>query len=355
MPEPRPELAALGAYRPGRPEGTAGATLVNLAANENPWGPSPGVARRLLSLALHRYPDMAGEQLLAQLADDWQLGPDELLLGTGSGHLIKCLAEAYVRPGDPVVVCDPTFSLYRADAQLMGGRVAALPGSGHSVDFSGLASFVRRTAPRLVFACSPNNPTGDALDAAQVDALCDALPAGSLAVIDEAYVHFAESPADTLGYVRRGAPIAVLRTFSKAYGLAGMRLGVLAAPPGVIADVRRVREPFPASVPALAAAEAAAADKDHLARVIADTRAGRGDLMRELGARGFDVHPGHGNFVWARVPGASAEGLVLALRREGVLVRDGAGFGVPSHVRVSVGTPAEIAALVQALDRIDQR
>ncbi|MDA8346822.1 MAG: histidinol-phosphate transaminase [Thermaerobacter sp.] len=352
MLEPRPEIQQLPRYRPGRPEGTGSDPAVNLAANENAWGPSPMVAGCLAELGLHRYPDMAGHQLQGKLSAEWGLASDQLMLGTGSGHLIKCLVEAYVRPGDRVVVTEPTFSLYGVDAQMMGGRVVPLPGDGHAVLFASLPDFVREVRPRLVFACSPNNPTGDAIDEGQLTELIRALPADGLAVVDEAYVHFADKPADALARVRSGEPIAVLRTFSKAYGLAGLRLGVLAAPPEVIAALLRVREPFPASLPALAAAEAALSDRTHLAQVLAATRGGRDRLERELAARGLRVHPGQGNFVWAQVERGSGAELVAALHREGILIRDGAGFGVPSHVRVTVGTPAEIDRLLAALDRI---
>lgn len=353
MIEPRPELAALPQYLPGRPEGLAqAASFVNLAANENAWGPSPRALEGMSALAVHRYPDMAGLELQASLCDQWQLRAEEVLFGTGSGHLIKCLAEAYVRPHDAVVVVDPTFSLYRSDALLMGGRVEALPGNGHSVDFSALPEFVRRVEPRLVFACSPNNPTGDALDETTFGALVDALPRHALLVVDEAYVHFADNPADALGHVRRGGPVAVLRTFSKAYGLAGFRLGVLLAPAEVVEVVRRVREPFPASSAAMAAAAGALADTDHLDRVRTAVRRGRQRLADGLSTRGFAVHPAQGNFLWAGVPGSTGTELVHALRAEGVLIRDGAGFGVPTHVRITVGTDAELDALFSALDRI---
>ena len=214
MIKPRPELAALPPYRPGRPPGLEGGDFVNLAANENAFGPSPAAVRALAGLALHRYPDMDGPLLLSQLARTWQVPADGIVLGTGSGHLIKCLAEAFIRPGDLVLTARPTFSLYATAAALLGGRVEQLPGDGHQVDFQAFAALAARLRPRLVFACSPNNPTGDALDGETLAELLTALPADGLLVLDEAYVHFAEEPPDAAALVRAGAPIAVLRTFS---------------------------------------------------------------------------------------------------------------------------------------------
>lgn len=353
MIEPRPEVLVLPPYRPGRPEGLPPSSpMVNLAANENAWGPSSAAAERMADVVLQRYPDMAGQALLQRLSRSWGLCAQQVVLGTGSGHLIKLLAEAYLRPGDRVVTTFPTFSLYASDSRLMGAEVRALPGDGHGVDFSRLPQFVREAQPRLVFACSPNNPTGDRMDAQTLAALLDAIAPDGLLVLDEAYVHFASDAPDALAHVRAGSPIAVLRTFSKVYGLAALRLGALAAPAEVASAVSRVREPFPASATALAAAEAAVDDAAHVADVVARTRRGRDTLTDGLGARGFPVRPSHGNFVWAQVPGhLPADGLVSLLRQEGVLVRSGSAFGATSHIRVSVGTPAEVDRFFDALDR----
>ncbi len=349
---PRPELSALPPYRPGRPAGLEAEALVNLAANENAWGPSPAARASLAAVALHRYPDMDGPHLLRSLEAAWGLRAGELVLGTGSGHLIKCLAEAFVRPGDLAVTVHPTFSLYANSVALMGGQVSSLPGDGHTVRFEELPELVGRLAPRLVFACSPNNPTGDTLDEATLDALLAVLPEDGLLVLDEAYVHFARRPPDAIERVRQGQRIAVLRTFSKAYGLAALRLGALLAPAAVVEAVRQVREPFPASSVAIVAAEAAVRDTSYLERVREDVASGREELGAALVARGFRVHRGEGNFVWAEVPQGSAAELTAALRRQGVLIRDGSSFGAPSHVRVSVGTTPEREALCLALDRL---
>jgi histidinol-phosphate aminotransferase len=351
---PRPEVAALHAYRPGRPVSLDPTLpLVNLAANENNFGPSPAVARALSAFTgWHRYPTMGGADLASEIARDVGLRADQVLFGTGSGNLLKCIAEAFVRPHDRVVVIHPTFSLYAQYARMMGADVIAVPGDGRQVDWNRWVDVVRDVKPRVAFLCSPNNPTGDLADAGVVRETLAALPDDALLVADEAYVHFAQAAPDLLAYVRQGAPVAVVRTFSKAYGLAALRLGWMAAPEPVVSAVGRVREPFPVSSVTLEAARAAWNDKDHLAWVIRAVQDGRARLAAALSGRGWWVNPqAQGNFVWAKPPeDLDATRLVLQLREAGILIRDGSGFGAPGFVRISVGRPDEITRLLQALD-----
>lgn len=351
---PRPEVAALHPYRPGRPVSLDPTVpLVNLAANENNFGPSPAVAEALKAFTgWHRYPAMGGADLVSDLARDVGLSPDQVLLGTGSGNLLKCIAEAFLRPHDRVVVAHPTFSLYAQYARMMGAEVVAVPGDGRTVDWHRWVTVVRDARPRLAFLCSPNNPTGDLAGLEVVSETLHALPDDALLVADEAYVHFADGAPDLLAHVRAGSPVAVVRTFSKAYGLAALRLGWMAAPELVVAAVGRVREPFPVSAVTLEAARAAWNDTAHLARVVRAVQDGRARLAQGLTERGWWVNSGaQGNFVWAKPPAAvDATQLVLRLREEGILIRDGNGFGAPGFVRISVGRPEEIARFLHALD-----
>lgn len=352
---PRPEVASLKPYQPGRPQGFAGADVVNLAANENAWGPSPAVRAALASAGdPARYPDMTGDRLLDVLATDWGVPPASLLLGTGSGHLIKCLAETYLRPGDRVVTVSPTFSLYEQAARLMGATVAALPGDGHAVAFERLPEWVGRVRPRLVYLCSPNNPTGDMAPWSVVEAVLESLGDSGLLVLDEAYAPFAERPPDWRRELAAGAPLAVLRTFSKIHGLAALRLGVLLAPPEVVAAVGRVREPFPASSFALAAAAAAVRDAAHVTFVAGEVARGRSRLLAALAERHWETHPSQANFVWAAPPAPwEADRLVAALRERGILIRAGSPFGVATHVRITVGRPEEIERFLGAFDALE--
>lgn len=353
MIEPRPEVRALPAYRPGRPSGVAADAMQNLAANESAWGPSPR------ALAAWRawdggstYPDMAGQLLKEALEERWSVPPAALLLGTGSGHLIKCLSEAYLRPGDRVATVHPTFSLYAHGAHLMGAEVVALPGTGVSVNWPALPDWVARHRPRLVFLCTPNNPTGDVASRHDIEAVLAALGDDGLLVLDEAYRDFAAAPLDTVGLAAEHRRVALLRTLSKVYGLAGLRVGALVADPSVIDAVGRVREPFAVSAPALAMGRAAVQDEPHRQQVVAAVQAGRARLEAALAARGWSVNPSQGNFVWAAPPSYSAEPWQRALMARGILVRWGGSFGVPERLRITVGTSAQERLLLAAVDAV---
>ena len=351
MIRPRPALDHLHAYRPGRPPGAR--PDVNLAANENAWGPSPRVSDAILQVGVpSRYPELGGLDLAAALGEHLSVSPAHLLFGTGSGHLIKCIAETYLMPDDPVLTVFPTFSLYAHDARLMGARVMELSGDGHAVPWERLPARVTEIRPRLVFLASPNNPTGDALPPPILDEVLARLPDESLLVIDEAYVHFSNDPAGFTPRILSEERVAVLRTFSKAFGLAAYRVGALAAAPEIIEAVGKVREPFPLSAVGVVAATAALADEDYTAMVVRATREGRDRLTRELGRRGWTVGASAANFVWARPPrGQTADDIRGELAEGGVLVRAGAGFGVTDHLRITVGTPEELDRLFVALDR----
>ncbi len=353
MIEPRPEVRALPAYRPGRPSGVAADAMQNLAANENPWGPSPrAVAAWRAWDGGSTYPDMAGQMLKEVLEERWGVPPAALLLGTGSGHLIKCLSEAYLRPGDRVATVHPTFSLYAHGARLMGAEVAAMPGTGASVDWGALAGWVARHRPRLVFLCTPNNPTGDVAPRAAIEAVLAALGDEGLLVLDEAYRDFAAAPPDTVSLAARHPHVALLRTLSKVYGLAGLRVGALVADPSVIDAVGRVREPFAVSAPALAMGRAAVEDEAHRQWVVEAVQAGRARLEAALAERGWAVNPSQGNFAWAAPPAGDAERWQRDLMARGILVRWGGSFGVKDRLRITVGTSAQERLLLAALDAV---
>jgi histidinol-phosphate aminotransferase len=278
---------------------------------------------------------------------------DTVLLGTGSGHLIKCLAETYLRPGDGVVTVFPTFSLYRQGTQLMGAQLLPLAGDGHHVDFSALPAWVEAAKPRMVFLCSPNNPTGDLASAAVIDETLAALGPDGLLVVDEAYVDFATRAPDLTRWVGKRPSLALLRTLSKAYGLAGLRIGALIADAAVVEAVSRVREPFPVSVPALWMGAAAVSDETYRSQVATAVAEGRHRLEGALTRRGWNVNPSEANFVWAAPPGAVVAGRLQAeLAARGVLVRQGDTFGAPDHLRITVGTATEIDTFLAVLDSI---
>ncbi len=341
----RPEIDRLAPYRPGGR--LAGTEVVNLAANENPWGPSPRVLSAMADISdVGRYPQMQPEELVGRLAALHGLDPECIVLGTGSGHLIKLLAEVLVGPGDRVLVPQPGFSLYRHAVDLMGGTPEGVPVRGDASDADAYAA--RSEGAAVTFLCRPHNPLGGSLDLAALARIAAATGDRGLLAVDEAYIEYAGIPS-AFALLRQRLPVAVLRTFSKAYGLAALRLGWLAAPPEVAAAVRKASEPFPINAVAARAALAALEDDAHVASVVARTVEGRAHLGKALESKGFLVHPSDANFLLVDV-GDAAGRLHAHLLAQGILVRKADSFGLPQSLRITVGTEEENRRLVAAVE-----
>lgn len=353
----KPWVASLRPYEPGKPVealerelGIQGA--VKLASNENPLGPSP---RALAALrdgldALHRYPDGGCVALRAKLAAHLGVGGDALVLGSGADELLELLVKAFVVPGDEVVYAWPSFAMYPIVVQGMGGSGVPVPLDADLVhDLDAMAAAVTART-RIVFVCNPNNPTGTSVGAEAFAAFAARLPEDVVLAVDEAYMEYARRPdfPDALACVRERPGTVVLRTFSKIYGLAGLRVGYGVADPGLAALLERARHPFNVNAAAQVAALAALDDAEHVERSRRNNRQGAEYLERELRALDIEVWPSDANFVLAR-PGP---GVHDALLREGVIVRSLGGFGMPEHVRISIGTPEENERCVKALRRL---
>jgi histidinol-phosphate aminotransferase len=356
----KPEIAALVPYEPGKPVeelerelGIEGA--IKLASNENPLGPSPRAleaARRALS-GMHRYPDGGSFGLRRRLASHLGVEPGQIVLGTGADEILELLVKAFVRPGDEVVYAWPSFAMYPIVVQWAGAqsvRVALDAGMVHDLKKI-LAAVTPRT--RLLFICNPNNPTGTSVGASELDAFVEALPPHVVLAIDEAYCEFARRPdfPRTIEWISRRPGTIVLRTFSKIYGLAGLRVGYGAGDAELVGYLERARHPFNINSVAQAAAEAALDDLDHVAATQRVNAQGVEYLTRELRTLGIEVWPTDANFLLARAGGrATYEGLL----RAGVIVRPLEGFGLGEHVRISIGLPEENERLVKALRRLRQ-
>ncbi|HWP34212.1 MAG TPA: histidinol-phosphate transaminase [Thermodesulfobacteriota bacterium] len=354
-------VAGLSPYSPGKPleevERELGLTdTVKLASNENPLGPSPlavAAAREALADA-HRYPEDSAVALRRRLAEVLGVPAEGIVIGAGSSELIALAARAYLAPGDEAVMATPAFVVYRSAVAAAGGRPVEVPCRDFVHDLEAMARAVTPRT-RLVFVCNPNNPTGTVVTEPAFGAFVARLPADLLLVVDEAYIEYVDEPRvpDALAYLARAdgrPPLLVLRTFSKIYGLAGLRVGYGVTTPEVAADLHRVRPPFNVSRPALAAAEAALGDRRHVERTREVTLAGRAYLARELARLGLTVVPSQANFVLVRVPGRGVEHYE-ALLREGVVVRPVDMYGLPGYLRITVGTPVENARCVAALAR----
>ncbi|MGY2130000.1 histidinol-phosphate transaminase [Blastococcus sp. SYSU DS0617] len=363
MVSPRPAIQALPAYRPGRNPADLAREIgvdraVKLASNEVAFPPLPSVVQAVAAAAgdCHRYPDNGAGVLTAALAERYGVDPAQIATGCGAVMLCQQLAQAYSEPGTSIAFAWRSFEMYPLLARVAGARPVQVPlvpgrdgGPADTHDLDGLLAAIDDTT-RLVFVCNPNNPTGTAVRRAELERFLDAVPATTLVVLDEAYREFVSDPdvPDGVELMRGRANVAVLRTFSKAWGLAGLRVGYLIAEdPAVAEAVRKTHVPFSVSMLAQAAAVAALASEDEVRRRCAAVVAERERLTGELRDRGLDVADSQANFVWLPV-GEQAAALAAALEARAVITRPFPGEGV----RVTVGAPGEDDAFLAALDAV---
>jgi histidinol-phosphate aminotransferase len=341
----RADLDALPAYVPGR--SVPGA--IKLASNEVPYGPLPGVVEAIAEAAagFHRYPDMGCVALRETLAERYEVDPERIATGCGSVALAEHLMRATCLPGDEVVYAWRSFEAYPIIAATTAAASVRVPNTAsHGHDLTAMAAAVTDRT-RLILVCNPNNPTGTAVCRAELDAFLDAVPDDVLVVIDEAYREFVTDPAvpDALLAYGDRPNVAVLRTLSKAWGLAGLRVGFLVATPEVAGAVRKVVTPFSTSAAAQAAALAALRASAEMTRRAALVVAERGRLLAAVRKLVPEVPESQANFVWLPLGDGSAE-FAAACERSRVLVRPFQGEGV----RVTVGTPEENDAFLAAAD-----
>lgn len=357
---PRRALDRLKPYSPGKPIWEVQRELglervVKLASNENPLGPSPRALEAVQAALpdIHRYPDTQAVLLKEALAQELQLQAEQLIVTNGGDELITLLSETFLEPGDEIVAPSPTFSEYEFGAHLMDAHIVSVPlAEGFRYDAASLlAAVTGRT--KLVWLCSPNNPTGTYIPRQELERLLAGLPQGVLLVYDAAYCHYtsAEDYTDGLEFVRAGRPVIVLQTFSKAYGLAGIRVGFGAAPEAVIRRIVQVKEPFNVNALAQTAAAAALTDKEHVLRSRALNAKGREQLYAGLDRLGLAYTRSMSNFVLVEL-GTGAKEKYQALMAKGVIVRYGETWGLPHHIRVSVGTEEENAFFLECLQQV---
>lgn len=357
-----PRILAIPAYAPGKPieelereRGISGS--IKLASNENPLGPSPRALAALRAAldGMHRYPDSAGRDLRQALAAFHGLAAENFILGNGSDEIIGFLAQAFLEPGDEALMTRPAFAMYEIAVRAAGGVPVAVPLEGYRVDLEAMAARVTGRT-RLVFVNTPLNPTGAVVHRAALERFRSALPAEVVLVLDEAYIEFCRDPGrpDSRDYVHGDRPVVGLRTFSKAYGLAGLRVGYGILPEPVAAVLHRVRPPFNVSLAAQKAAAAALEDAGFLAATLECVHAGLARLGEGLRALGLESPESEANFRLVRL-GRPCRPVYEALLDRGVIVRPLDNFGFPDAIRVNAGLPEEnerfLAALGQALGR----
>jgi histidinol-phosphate aminotransferase len=356
----RPSVQGLVPYEPGKPVEEVQRELglercVKLASNEGPFGPFPAALEALQRSAeeLNRYPDGGAWRLRAALAERHGVRHEEVAVGAGADGLVDCLSQATLETGDEIVCGWPSFPSYVIDAAKLGAVPVRVPLREHRYD---LEAMLEAIGPRtkLVYVCHPNNPTGLANTRAELDLFLDRVPGHVLVVVDQAYCEYVDDPSypDAIEeYFKLGRPVAVLRTFSKIYGLAGLRVGYMVAPAEVVSAANKVKRAFDVSS---AAQEAALASLDDAAEIERRRRVnaeGMVALDRALRENGLEPPGGAvANFLYAEVGGDSRT-LFEALLAEGAIVRPLHGFGAPGAVRITCGTPAENDFFAAALAR----
>lgn len=356
---PAPHILALTAYEPGKPEEALRRELgiervTKLASNENPYGPSPRAIEALSDAAqrLHRYPDPRGHDLRLALAEHHGVAADRICLGNGSNELIDLICRVFASRGEHAVFGHPSFPCYRIGAVAQELRFTPVPLRDHlhwNVDDL-LDAVTPQT--KLLFVANPNNPTGSYVSGLDLERLLRTLPERVLAVVDEAYVEYVDAPdfapATTLFDTRER--LAILRTFSKAYGLAALRVGYSIGSAELTADLDRLRAPFNVGTAGQLAARAALGDQAHLARVVDATIRDRGELRERLEAIGLRVAPSQANFVLVEV-GRGGRAVYESLLSHGVIVRP-MPEPLDRWVRVTIGLPEENDRFLRALQRV---
>lgn len=364
----RPEAAGFSPYSAGLSieeirERLGLADVVKLASNENPLGMSQVVLEAICRAApsAFRYPRPGNPALVEALAAKFGLDPESIVVGNGSDELIDLLIRVKARPGvDNIVAFKPSFSIYELQARLGGVEFRTTPlGEDFSFDWDGFVGLSDEHTT-IAFATSPDNPSGLTATADELCAVAKRLPKGCLFVVDEAYIDFAPAGSSPLKRLASLGNTAILRTFSKAYGLAGLRLGWLTGPPAVVDYVRRVRLPFSVNAIAEAAGLAALEDDFFHARTVETTLVGRDLLTRSLVELGFRVWPSGANFLMTRpesgaAAGWTAEQVVEQLLNVGLIVRSLKSYGLPGLFRISVGNPEENHKLLAALGDLLKR
>jgi len=352
-----PTLNTLPVYQPGRPIdevarelGLDAGEIIKVASNENPLGPSP-LAVEAMKTAVgqsHLYPDGNAFYLKNKLAAKLGVEPANLVLGNGSNEIIEFVSHVLLGTGDEVVVSQYCFAIYPLVAMIMGAKVNAVPALGHAHDLPAMLEAIT-PATRIVWVANPNNPTGTLAKPEDVRTLVDQVPDDVLLVMDEAYYEFLDEPVDLLPLVRSGEKpnLLLMRTFSKIYGLAGLRIGYGIGHPDFVSALEKVRQPFNTNAVAQAGAMAALDDEAHLANTRRTNVEGLRFFENVCVEQGIEFVPSYANFVMVRV--GDGQAVFEAMQRQGVIARPMGGYGLPGWIRLSIGTAKENQRAAESL------
>ena len=360
MLKPKPSIDTIQPYQGGKPieevQREFGITdIIKLASNENSLGPSPLAAQAIAESAaqVHLYPDGNAYYLKRDLAQHIGVSEEHLILGNGSNDVLQLITEAYVAPDDEVIYAAGAFVVYSLVTKLCSATAVVVPMQNDTHDLAAMAAAITDKT-KVIFVANPNNPTGTMVTADETAAFMEQVPNNDvLVVFDEAYYEYVSRSdyPQTLPYVLEGRNFIITRTFSKIYGLAGLRVGYGIAPPALIETLNRVRQPFNCSLVGQAAARAALKDADHVVKSREHNDIGKVFLYNAFDDLGFRYCETEGNFIMLHV-GQSGADVADALLRKGVIVRPIAGYGYPDAVRVTIGTQQENERLIDALRKV---
>lgn len=358
MISPNPHLSQLPVYEPGRPIeevarefGLNPRTIIKLASNENPIGPSPKAlaAMRRAAKEAHLYPDGNGFRLRQAIARKHGVAMEQVVLGNGSNEIIEFIGHTYLAPGDEMVISQYAFAIYEIVGKLCQARIVEAPARDLGHDLEAMRKAITAKT-RVIFVANPNNPTGTAVSEKTLHEFIAAVPPHVLVVVDEAYQEFLGYATDTAHLIGPHPNLAVMRTFSKAHGLAGLRIGYGLASPEVAAAFQKVRQPFNANAIAQAGALAALGDEAHIRKTVKMVVDGRAFLEKKLQKRRIRWAPSCANFLLVHV--GDGRTVFEGLMRQSVIVRPMHGYKLPEWIRVTIGTPVQNRKFLKALDQV---
>ena len=345
-------------YEPGKPIEEVARELgldphgiAKLASNESPFGSSPKAVAAVKAWAENAwlYPDGGCYELKNKLAAKRGVVPEQLIIGNGSNEIIELLCHCFLNEQTSLVAAEHAFVVYRLMAKLFGAKYIEVPDPGFIHDLDAMAQAITEDT-RLVFIANPNNPTGTMVDGVMIERFLDRIPDHVIAVFDEAYHEFLEEPPDTIGQVRKGKNVCVMRTFSKAQGLAALRIGYGIAPKEIADLLNRARQPFNANAIAQAGALAALGDDEHVSRTVDNNAEGLAFFEKSFDQRGLHYVESKANFVLVEV--GDGDAVFAGMLSRGVIVRAMRGYKLPEWVRISVGTKEENERCIEVLDEV---
>jgi histidinol-phosphate aminotransferase len=354
-----PQLSSITPYPAGKPiselERELGLkNIIKMASNENPFGPSPEAIKALTQeLAnIFRYPDGNCYELKRKLSLKFHLKSENFIIGNGSNEIIELLIRAFVRPGEEVIMADPSFIVYRTATIVVGGKPVFIKLKNFSYNLETMLNAINKKT-RMVIIDNPNNPTGIIVKKQELDAFVKNLPENVILVLDEAYREFVQDsdyPGE-LDYIGNGKPVVVLRTFSKAYGLAGLRIGYGITDECITDYLNRLRQPFNVNFAAQIAAVAALDDNEHIRKTVENNRDGMNFIIKSMTEIGLRCVPSQSNFILVELP-VDAEVMYKEMLKRGIILRSMKGYGLPDYIRITIGLPEDNKRVVREIKSI---